>query len=111
MAKVNNNLSEQAVGTDALGDAQLGQTPAPAPKQKKDKKNSGKKKPNFFQRIGRTFKEMFSEIKKVTWLKPKETVARWGVVLLVVLVFLLVIMGFDALCNYLLSLLIPAMGR
>ncbi|MDY4592657.1 MAG: preprotein translocase subunit SecE [Eubacteriales bacterium] len=107
MAKKNKNLPavEGEVVNAALQDAQLGSAPAPQPKQKKDKNKT--KKPNVFQRIGRAFKEMFSEMKKVTWLKPNDTVKRWGVVLLVVLVFLVVITGFDALCNFLLKLLIP----
>ena len=104
MAKKNKNLPavEGEVVNAALQDAQLGS--APQPKQKKDKNKT--KKPNVFQRMGRALKEMFSEMKKVTWLKPSDTVKRWGVVLLVVLIFLVVITGFDALCNWLLKLLI-----
>ena len=107
MSKKQTNLSNDVVANAALQDAQLNEQPK---NKKKDNKKNPNKKPNFFQRIGRSFKEMFSEMKKVTWLKPKETVTRWGVVLLVVVIFLLIIMGFDALCNYLLSLLIPAMA-
>ena len=104
--KKKTNLSNDVVANVPLQDAQLNEPQ----KNKKKGNKKNEKKPNFFQRIGRSFKEMFSEMKKVTWLKPKETFSRWGVVLLVVAVFLLIIMGFDALCNYLLSLLIPAMA-
>ena len=38
---------------------------------KKTKKN---KKPNVFKRMGKKLKEVFSEIKKVTWPSPKTVV-------------------------------------
>ena len=56
---------------------------------KKDKaavKKNDKKKPNIFKRIGRFFKECYSELKKVTWPTPKE----WLKFSLAVLAFLLV---------------------
>lgn len=112
MAKHNkkSNLVEQEVGTRALGDAQLSTTAnLPAETKKKSAKKTDKK-PNIFQRIGRAFKEMFSELKKVTWLTPKDTLAKFGTVLVVVLVFLLIIFGFDSLCFLLLKLLVPGMG-
>jgi len=70
--------------------------------QKLDKKN---KKPNFFQKLGKIFKEMFSELKKVTWPTWKVAATSLITVLVVVLIFLIIVMGFDYLASWLLSLL------
>ncbi len=59
-----------------------------------NKKEKGKKEPG---RIRRWFKDFFSELKKVTWPSFSKVLKQTGVVLLVVVVFLLVLMGFDAL--------------
>ncbi|MEG1535446.1 MAG: preprotein translocase subunit SecE [Clostridia bacterium] len=113
MAKKNKELSStpvEVVTTNALKDANLSSAPvAPQKIQNSKKKDNDKanKKPNIFKKLGRVFKEMFSEMKKVTWLTSKETFKRLGIVLVIVLIFLLLVMGFDALCNLLLELLIP----
>ena len=66
------------------------------------------KKPNavagFFKGLGRKFKEMFSELKKVTWPDFAKVVKQTGVVLGVVLVFLVVIAGVDFCLEQLLQL-------
>ena len=49
------------------------------------------KKPNIFRRIGAKFKEVFSELKRVTWPKLPTVVKTTGV---------------DALLNLLLKLLV-----
>ena len=64
------------------------------------------KKPNFFQRIGKGIKEIISELKKVTWPTFSKVLAETGIVLVVVLFFLLIILGFDSLLSWLFSLLV-----
>ena len=64
------------------------------------------KKPNFFQRIGKGIKEIISELKKVTWPTFAKVLAETGIVLVVVLFFLLIILGFDSLLSWLFSLLV-----
>ena len=54
--------------------------------QKSDKAN----KPNFFVRIGRKFKETFSELKRVTWPTFPKVVKATCVVLVVVIAFTVV---------------------
>ncbi len=49
------------------------------------------KKPNILVRIGRKFKEVFSELKRVTWPTFPKVLKSTGVVLLVVVVFLVVV--------------------
>ncbi|MGI6702401.1 MAG: preprotein translocase subunit SecE [Christensenellales bacterium] len=63
------------------------------------------KKPNIFIRIGKGFKEIVSELKKVTWPKSKQVASNTGVVVVVVLFFLVTIGLFD----FLLSLLLNAL--
>ena len=64
------------------------------------------KKPNFFQRIAKGIKEIISELKKVTWPTFAKVLAETGIVLVVVLFFLLIILGFDSLLSWLFSLLV-----
>ena len=60
---------------------------------KKIKKKNGK--PGFFKRIGMKMKDIFSELKKVTWPSFSKVVKQTGVVIMVVLAFLVVITAFD----------------
>ena len=54
-------------------------------------KNDNKvKKPNFFVRVGRKFKETFSELKRVTWPTFPKVVKATCVVLVVVIAFTIV---------------------
>ena len=59
------------------------------------KKQSKSKKDNIFKKIGRKFKEVFSELKKVTWPDFKTVVKQTSVVLGVVVLFLVVITLMD----------------
>ncbi len=54
------------------------------------------KKPNWFRRVGAKIKEVFSELKRVTWPTFPTVLKTTGVVLVIVLVFLLVTTGVDA---------------
>ena len=62
---------------------------------KKVKKDKSGKKPNIFKRMGAKIKDVFSELKKVTWPTFPKVVKQTGVVLLVVVCFLVVITAFD----------------
>ena len=104
MAK--NKLEDTAVQVNApLNDnlaASNNNAPAKTKKEQKDKK------PGFFSKLGKVFKEMFSELKKVTWPTWKVAATSLLTVLVVVLVFLVIVMGFDYLASWLLSLLTKA---
>ena len=69
------------------------------------------KKPNavvrFFKWIGRKFKEMFSELKKVTWPDFAKVMKQTGIVLGVVFVFLVVVTAIDFGLEQLLTLVSP----
>ncbi|MBO5851802.1 MAG: preprotein translocase subunit SecE [Clostridia bacterium] len=74
-------------------------------KQVAVKKQPKNKKPNFFQRIGRKIKEVFSEIKKVSWPSFGKVVKQTGIVIGVVLIFLVIITLIDFGLSQLLRLL------
>lgn len=54
------------------------------------------KKPSWFRRAGAKIKEVFSELKRVTWPTFPTVLKTTGVVLVIVFVFLLVVTGVDA---------------
>ncbi len=62
---------------------------------KKPKKKNGNKKPNIFKRIGAKIKDVFSELKKVSWPTFGKVLQQTGVVIVIVLIFLVVITAFD----------------
>jgi len=85
---------------------------APVKKEKADKKNKdkGKKKkkegPGFFSRLWRKIKDIFTELKKVTWPTFPTVLKNLGVVLVVIVFFTLVIFGVDSLLSFLYNLLV-----
>lgn len=64
------------------------------------------KKPNIFKRFGRKCKEVFAELKKVSWPSFGKVVKHTGVVLAVVLIFLVVFALIDFGLSTLLKLLV-----
>ena len=71
--------------------------------------NETERKKKGFHPI-RWFKELGSELKKVTWPSFPTVVKQTGVVLVITLIFLLVLMGMDALLGYLYDLLVTGLG-
>ena len=63
------------------------------------------KKENFFVRIGKKLKEVFSELKKVSWPSFDKVVKQTAIVLGVVLMFMIVITLMDLGLGALLQLL------
>ena len=68
------------------------------------------KRPNVFVRMGRKLKEVFSELKRVTWPSFGKVVKATGVVLVVVLIFTVIITGINFGLQKLLELLTNAGG-
>ena len=63
------------------------------------------KKHSWFRRAGAKIKEVFSELKRVTWPSFTTVLKTTGVVLVIVFVFLAVVTGVDALLSFLLKLI------
>ena len=68
----------------------------------KKKKND---KPGLFKRMGMKVKEIFSELKKVDWPTFGKVVKQTGVVIAVVVIFLVIIFGFNTGLQELLKLM------
>lgn len=66
------------------------------------------KKPGFFARIGRSFKDMRGEMKKVVWPTKKQVWNNTLVVLVVVIISAIIISGVDSLFSFLIRLLLKA---
>ena len=66
--------------------------------------NTKSDKPNIFVRFGRKVKEIFSELKKVTWPSFGKVVKTTAVVLVLVAAFLVVFTGMNAGLGALLQL-------
>ncbi|MCI8368569.1 MAG: preprotein translocase subunit SecE [Clostridia bacterium] len=66
------------------------------------------KKPNIFVRMGRKIKEVFSELKRVTWPTFPKVVKATCVVLVVVLIFTVVVTGINQGLQALLELITKA---
>ena len=76
-----------------------------AAKQQPAKKTNKNKKPNIFVRMGRKIKEIFSELKKVTWPSFKTVMKQLGCVLVTVILVLGVILLMDLGLQELLKLI------
>lgn len=72
---------------------------APQTKKPKEKKKS---------RIAAWFREIRSELKKISWPTFRKVLKQTGIVLAVVVFFLVVIFAFDLLLSWLLKLLTTA---
>ena len=71
---------------------------------KNKKKKEKVKKPN---KVAKALKETGNELKKVSWPGFKQVVKQTSIVLVFVLVFAVVLFGFEQLCSFLFKLLMP----
>ena len=82
-----------------------------AAQAKKDKKPEKNSKPGFFSRIGKWFKELRSELKKVQWPTRKQTVNNTIIVILCCIVVGIFIWLFDLLAGSVISALLDLFGK
>ena len=75
---------------------------------KKDKKSDKNAKPGFFARVGKWFRDMKSELKKVQWPTRKQTINNTLIVIACVIVVGIFIALFDFVAGELIGLLIGA---
>ena len=105
------NENIEKTGAD-LETAKAPSQPAKADKEKKakaaDKKDA---KPGLFQRIARWFREMKSELKKVVWPTPKQTLNNTIVVILCVIVVGIFLWAFDWLATLVIDALLRFFGK
>jgi preprotein translocase subunit SecE len=67
-------------------------------------------KPGFFKRVGRWFREMKSELKKVIWPTSKQLTKNVGISLGVMVASAIVLWGFDELATMLVNALLTLAG-
>ncbi len=75
---------------------------------KKDKKSDKNAKPGFFARVGKWFRDMKSELKKVQWPTRKQTINNTLIVIACVIVVGICIALFDYVAGEAIKLLIGA---
>ena len=75
---------------------------------KKDKKSDKNAKPGFFARVGKWFRDMKSELKKVQWPTRKQTINNTVIVIVCVVVVGLAIALFDFVAGEVIGLLLGA---
>ena len=73
---------------------------------KKDKKSDKNAKPGFFARVGKWFRDMKSELKKVQWPTRKQTINNTLIVIACVIVVGVFIGLFDLVAQQAISLLL-----
>ncbi|MCI8828702.1 MAG: preprotein translocase subunit SecE [Ruminiclostridium sp.] len=83
-----------------------------AAKPKKDKAKAEKdKKPGVGKRIGRFFRELKAELKKVAWPSRAETLRNTGIVIVCVIVVGVIVWIFDGIASALIDALLSLFGR
>ena len=83
-----------------------------AAKPKKDKAKAEKdKKPGVGKRIGRFFRELKAELKKVAWPSRAETLRNTGIVIVCVIVVGVIVWIFDCIASALIDALLSLFGR
>ena len=106
-----NGMSENEKREQAAGGGGAG---APSEKPVKAEKKETKKKdakPGFFARVGKWFKEMKSELKKVVWPTKKQTINNTVIVIVCCIVVGLCIWLFDWLAGSVISALLTLFGK
>ena len=68
------------------------------------------KKLSFFKRIAKWWREMKSELKKVIWPTPKQTLNNTVVALVVMAISAIVIWGFDEIAQMIVKAVISVAG-
>ena len=68
------------------------------------------KKPGFFARVKKWFRDMKSELKKVVWPTPKQFTKNTAVALVVMFAAAIVLWGFDSLASAAIKALITLVG-
>ena len=81
-----------------------------ADKAKKDKKPEKKSKPGFFARVGKWFREMRTELKKVQWPTRKQTINNTLIVIACVIIVGIFIWLFDFVAGKAIELIMTLLG-
>ena len=106
------NLNQAAEEIAEAAAEEVKSQPAKVEKAAKPKKakSDKDKKPGIGKRLGRFFREMKAELKKVSWPSREETLKKTGTVILCVLIVGVIVWIFDGIANGLINALLSLFG-
>ena len=85
--------------------------PAKADKEKAKAKADKEKKPGVGKRIARFFRELRSELKKVSWPTRADTLKKTGIVIVCVIVVGIIVWIFDGIASSVIDALLSLFGQ
>ena len=85
--------------------------PAKADKEKAKAKADKEKKPGVGKRIARFFRELRSELKKVSWPTRADTLKKTGIVIVCVIVVGIIVLIFDGIASSVIDALLCLFGQ
>lgn len=85
--------------------------PAKADKEKAKAKADKEKKPVVGKRIARFFRELRSELKKVSWPTRADTLKKTGIVIVCVIVVGIIVWIFDGIASSVIDALLSLFGQ
>lgn len=85
--------------------------PAKADKEKTKAKADKEKKPGVGKRIARFFRELRSELKKVSWPTRADTLKKTGIVIVCVIVVGIIVWIFDGIASSVIDALLSLFGQ
>ena len=85
--------------------------PAQADKEKAKAKADKEKKPGVGKRIARFFRELRSELKKVSWPTRADTLKKTGIVIVCVIVVGIIVWIFDGIASSVIDALLSLFGQ
>ena len=85
--------------------------PAKADKEKAKAKADKEKKPGVGKRIARFFRELRSELKKVSWPTRADTLKKTGIVIFCVIVVGIIVWIFDGIASSVIDALLSLFGQ
>ena len=106
-------MSEKEKLTPNAEETESAQETKPAEKKadKPKKEKKVEKKPGFGKRMGRFFRELKAELKKVSWPSKAETIKKTGIVLASVIIVGIIVWIFDGIASALIDALLSLFGH
>ena len=101
--KMNQDVTAEETKTPAAKESK----PAKAKKEKSAKD----KKPGFGKRMGRFFRELKAELKKVAWPSKADTIKKTGIVIVCVIVVGIIVWIFDGIASAVIDALLSLFGQ
>ena len=93
------------------GTAEKAKETKPAKAEKAKAKSDKDKQPGFFKRVGRFFRELKAELKKVAWPTRADTLKKTGIVIVCVIVVGIIVWIFDGIASSVIDALLSLFGQ